>query len=158
MHEEIRDVAIEDTASAAEVEALEAVFRRHGLDVEIVPDVVRVSNRLLPWVIYITLVAPVASFFTAFGSAIGTEAGQDAYRAVKRWVMDVFEARRDSGNGQGSIVLRDLDHTNLVLHTAYPDEALDALRKVDWDELRGGYLVWDEQRRVWRDVWEEERR
>jgi hypothetical protein len=48
------------------------------------------------------------------------------------------------------MVLRDPDRTNLILHSSYPDEALDALRELDWDAVRGDYLVWDEERRGWR--------
>jgi hypothetical protein len=144
---EIEDVAIENTATAAQLEAVEAAFRRHGLEVEVRPAYARRAADVLPWIVHITLAAPIAAFFVAFG----TEAGKDAYGAVKEWAKDVYRTRRNSGTGQGSITLEDPDQTELVLHSSIPDDALDGLRELDWDQLRGGYLLWDEQRQEWRD-------
>jgi hypothetical protein len=103
---------------------------------------------LLPWIVVIYLLdKTIGSFFQGFG----TEAGKDAYPAVKTWVKEVFEARRGSGDGSGSLRLRDTDHTTLDLHNSLPDEALDALRTVEWEKVRGDYLTWNGERGEWRD-------
>jgi len=103
----------------------------------------RRSAGALPWVIYVTIAVPIAAFFQSFAS----EAGKDAYAAVKQWVKDVRETR----NGDGSMVLRDPEHSNLVLNSGIPDEALEALRDLDWSEKRGDYLVWNDSRGEWLD-------
>jgi hypothetical protein len=50
------------------------------------------------------------------------------------------------------MVIRDPEGTNVVLSEGLSDEALDALRDLDWSERHGGYLVWDSDRHEWRDA------
>jgi hypothetical protein len=124
-----------------------AAFARAGLKVEVSPEYNRRAVGDLPWVVNVVLLVPIGAFFAKFGS----EAGKDAYAAVKDWIRDVWEARRDAGTGTGSIDVSDPDASHLILSSSYPPEALDALCDIDWSEKRGDYLVWDHERRVWRD-------
>ena len=117
------DVACDTAATPAELAAVEAAFDRAGFEVHATRAVEARSGDLLHWVIYVTLGFPITAFFSSFGS----EAGKDAYPKVKRWVTDIWAAR----NGTGSMRLQDSDHTDLVLSSQLPDEALDALREID---------------------------
>jgi hypothetical protein len=56
---------------------------------------------------------------------------------VRTWIEDVFAVRRNSGNGTGAVELRDPDRTSLILSTRIPQDALEALAALDWDEKRG---------------------
>jgi hypothetical protein len=141
------DVAADDLASEHELRAVDAAFRDAGFEVQSAAAVGRKSAEVLDWVLYVTLGAPIAAFFTAMAS----EAGKDSYSALNRWAKSIWEARRGAGTRSGSIVLRDSDHTNLVLSSRLPDEALDALERLNWDEVRGDYLVWNEAEGAWRD-------
>lgn len=136
-------LACDREATADELAAVEEAFRRAGLEIRAEATVGRKSAGPVQWVIYVTLATPVAAFFQSFGS----EAGKDAYGVVKRWVKDVWAARR----GNGSMVLEDSEHSTLVLSTGIPEDALDALRDLDWSENRGAYLVWSERRGEWLD-------
>ena len=73
------DVHVEDTATPDEVAAVEAAFRLAGFEVEVQPDHGRRSLGDLPWIVDVTLAAPIAAFFVA----MATEAGKDAYAAIK---------------------------------------------------------------------------
>lgn len=140
-------VLIEDTATAAEVDAVVRSFARAGLDVEVVPAVARRSADLLPWLVRVAVLVPIGSFFATFGA----EAGKDAYSALKAWILDLAAVRSGSGDGSGSIELVDPDATHLIFSNSISEEAIEALRLLDWTAKRGDYLVWDAQRREWWD-------
>jgi hypothetical protein len=141
----VKDVSLDVRASAGEVRAVEDAFARAGFQVEARPVVITRGAFVPPWVIYVTILVPVAEFFRAFAA----EAGKDAYAAVKTWAKDVMAARRESGDG--SVDLRDPEGTTLILSTHFPEEALDALSEIDWDDVRGGYLLWDAEKERWFD-------
>jgi hypothetical protein len=141
------EVATDDLATDAELEAVDQAFRRAGFEVRAEAVVGRKSEGVLPWVIYVTLTAPIASFFGSFA----VEAGKDAYSTVKRWLREICESRQESGNGSGAVVLRDSEGSSLILTSQLPEEALDALRGLDWSEKRGDYLIWSHDRGEWLD-------
>lgn len=66
-------------------------------------------------------------------------------------MRDLWNAREGTGNGEGHVDFGDLEDTRLIMPPTLPDEALDALEDLDWDELRGGWIVWDADRREWVD-------
>jgi hypothetical protein len=144
----VESVYVEDTATPEQVQAVNDTFARHGIAVTAFPGYSRKSAGALPWVVHITLAAPIAAFF----AAVGSEAGKDTYAAVKAWIKDMWEARRDSGNGEGSMNLEDPERSHLILPTRLPDRALDALAEIVWDEARGDYLVWDDALGQWLDA------
>jgi hypothetical protein len=137
----IEEVLIEAEAPPGQKQAVDEMFARAGFDVQSRAALHRRSAGDLPWIVYVTLAVPIASFFAAFGS----EAGKDAHAAVKAWAKAMYEARKESGLGQGHISLVDPSN-ELVLASEWPDEALDALAEIDWAQVEGGYLVWYEGR------------
>lgn len=140
-------VYIEDTATPDHRDAVTQAFARAGFDVDVEAGYGRRSADVLPWIVQVDLLLPVKVFLLAVVGAAGT----DAYSGVKKWVKDVRSARAGAGTGEGSIQIRDPDHTTVILPTTLPDEGVDALRDLDWDEMRSGYLVWDPDRKVWWD-------
>jgi hypothetical protein len=105
---------------------------------------------VLPWIVSVTLTLPIAVWFSSFAAESGKLAAQDAHAAVKTFVKGVFAARRHAGSGRGALDLEDPE-TRLSLPSDLPDEALDALAGIDWDEARRGYLTWDPVERKWLD-------
>jgi hypothetical protein len=138
------EVHADNEATPAELEAIEAAFRRAGFLVETDAALRRRSTDPLSWLIYVVIGAPVAKFFTTLAG----EAAKDAYPAIKRWASALFAARR----GRGGVVLLDDEHNRLTLGSEIPDEAIAALAELDWTELRGGDLHWSGSRRAWLDV------
>lgn len=134
-------------ASPAELHAIDEAFRRIGVDVSSLPAYEMRSAGSLPWVVHITLAAPIAAFFTA----VATEAGKDTYALVKQWVRDLLAARAESTRPTGSITVVDTDATTVVVSAGLSDEAIDALSALDWSAVRGDYLIWDEETAAWYD-------
>ena len=140
------EVALERGATDDERAAVEEAFRRVGFDVRATDTVEYRSSGPVPWIVMVTLATPIAAFFHAFAA----EAGKDAYAAVKQWVRDLWDARATAG--EGAVRLHDAQRSTLVLSTRIPDEALDALSRVDWEAVSGDYLTWDEARGEWGDA------
>jgi hypothetical protein len=145
----VEEVVIEASAPPGHAEAVEAAFRRAGFDVEVEDQLLesRGAGEALPWLVQVGLAVPITAFFTAFAS----EAGKDAYQAVKTWVNEIWKAREGAGNGDGHIDIGDSEDTRLILPPSLPEDALDALEDLDWSEKRGDYLIWDPDRREWSD-------
>ena len=141
----IRRVFLEVTASPEQTAAVESSLRQAGFDVQAEAEIPLSGGAALPadWVVQITLAAPIAAFLTAFA----TEAGKDAYGAFSRWVEELVRVR----GRNGEITLWDEVDTLLVLPAPLPDEAVDALRALEWDSIEShSYLDWDESQREWR--------
>jgi len=145
------DVAVVDTASNGQLNAVECAVRDIGFEVRVVRARHPTQDRphageALPWVVSIVLAAPIAAFFTA----IGTKAGEGAYGALKAWLNRVA-AISDPGV-YGHIEIVDEVNTRIDLRPkALPDEAFEALRHIDWSEFRGSELIWAEEKGVWLD-------
>ena len=136
----ILPLLIEEEAPPGQAQAVDETFARAGFEAEARAALARRSADVLPWIVYITLAVPIVAFFNAFGG----EAGKDAYAAVKTWAKAMYEARKQSGLGRGHISVVDPAGTELVLASDWPDDALDALVEIDWDQVEGGYLIWYE--------------
>jgi hypothetical protein len=143
----IERVVLDDAASPAEIARVAEVFRTYGFEVEPQPIYARRSAELLPWVLQVLLATPIAAFFASFGS----EAGKDAYEAVKDWIEELWRAREGSGAGYGSVDVVDPDGTHVVASSTIPERALAALSELDWSKEKGSYLVWDEAEGRWYD-------
>jgi hypothetical protein len=139
----LAEVMIEDTAPPGHNEAVAEAFKRVDLVLEVEAVWMRKSADILPWVVKVAVDGTLAGFFGALGV--------NAYSKFKRLVHDLREARTGAGDGTGSIDISDSDNTHLILPDSLPDEALDALRDVDWSEKRGEYLVWKPNRHEWVD-------
>jgi hypothetical protein len=136
----IEEVLIEEEAPPGQAQAVDETFASAGLEAHARAALARRSGGVLPWIVYITLAVPIVAFFNAFAG----EAGKDAYGAVKAWAKAMYEARKQSGLGRGEISIVDPAGTELVLASDWPDDALDALAEIDWDQVEGGYLIWYE--------------
>ena len=137
---------IESGAAPEQVAAVAEAFARAGFEVEVDPSYERRSVDLLPWVVLIELRVQTKPFFDAFL----TEAGKSIYAAIK-FGSDKSPRRtreRVLPKAKSGSVTR-TEH--LVLPSPLADEAIEALRDLDYDEIRGDYLVWDAARKVWRD-------
>ena len=148
-------VRVDAAASRRRAKAVRKAFRRAGFEVDVTRDLPLRSAFVgdAGWLVDVSLAAPVAAFFASFG----TEAGKDAYSAVKDWVRVVWSARRGWSRGEGELVLSDPNGTELELSSSIPDEALDALREIDWDQQSGAYLAWDFDHGKWRALPSNER-
>lgn len=94
----------------------------------------------IPWIVTVVLAAPIAAFF----GAIGSEAGKDAYGAIKRWVVGLSQA--SSPHGYGEVEILDLDGSRIdVRPAALPEEALAALLDIDWSTASGKALTWTDE-------------
>ena len=145
-------VHIEATAPAEHVAAVEEAFARAGFRVAVAADYERKGVAdLLPWVVLVILLSPIKPFFDAFSAKAGERAADDAYDGLKQLLRDIRLARSGAGTGEGSIRISDPERTNVELPSPLPDEAVEALRDIDWNEVRGAWLVWDPQRKTWRD-------
>lgn len=140
-------VHIEATAPAEHVAAVEEAFARAGFRVAVAADYERKGADLLPWVVLIILENPIKPFIDAFAA----KAGEDAYDGLKQLLRDIRTARSGAGTGEGTIRISDPERTNVELPSPLPDEAVEALRDIDWNDVRGAWLVWDPQRKTWRD-------
>ena len=148
----IESVYTEAGAGPGELAAVRDAFRRAGFEVEVEAVVLRRSARVvLPWIVSVTLTVPIAAWFTAFAVESGKLAAQDTHAAVKAFVKGIFAARQDAGSGRGALDLEDPEGSHVSLTSDVPEEALDALGGIDWDEARGGYLTWDPAERKWLD-------
>lgn len=138
-------VMLDRETPAGELADVRAAFAAAGIDGPCDAVVERYSADLLPWVIYVTVSYPIGRFFGGFFEA----AGEDGYRTFKAWVHDVRAAR---GGHRGSVVVQSKDGTRVVLSSEIPDEALGALRKVDWSQRACGDFIWDDDAGEWRDA------
>lgn len=150
----VASVKVVDTASGREIARLEAAVRDVGFSVRAIrarhptQDQHHVGEAL-PWIVSITLAAPIASFF----AAIGSEAGKDAYIALKEWLRNVAGISHPAVYGHVEIV--DAEGTNVDLRPkALSDEAFAGLLQIDWSQLRGCTLVWSEDDKKWMEYHE----
>jgi hypothetical protein len=143
----IERVDIDIGASSAEVRDVEAAFSRAGFDVTVEADYVRRSTGALPWVVIVVLGMPVRSFLNGFFET----PGKRAYAALEALVKDVWRARHSDVRA-GAIDLVDPVGTHVILPPQIPDEAIAALGELDWEQLEGGYLTWNDERRQWENA------
>lgn len=144
----IRQLWVEFGASNADIARVDAVFAKYGLPAQAAEGYPLTGGPpvAIQWVVYVVLATPIGAFFATFGS----EAGKDAYGAVKTWVQDLAAARQATG-AAGKVQIHASDESSLVIPWAISTEALDALRQVDWNAMRGGHIIWSEQRKAWID-------
>ncbi len=92
--------------------------------------------------IEVVLLVPIAVFL----QTIASEAAKDVYPLVKEWVKDVWATARSGVGDEGGV-----GESSVLLAERLPDEAIEALTEVDWDQFQGGWLHWDDDARRWRD-------
>ncbi len=140
-------VSVDAGVSADEVHAIEEAFRRAGLEAEVQPSLIELSQAST-WIVMISA-AP-----TAFLSAYAAAAGSDAWGATKHGYGRLMELVRDlktasGGHGDGRIELEERGRAWLLLTSDMPEEAFRQLENIDWTVAQTGALKWDEHRQCW---------
>ena len=148
----VLSVAIEGEATPVEASATKSALAHYGIAAEVHRLTERGGAGVMPWVIEISVVGPLETFFESFGSTFGRTAVADPYSLVSGWIKALWTARADSGTGDGRIEISDTDGTTLLVPTGLPDVALDRLADVEWHLVRGHDLAWDDTARAWRDL------
>ncbi len=102
------------------------------------------SNRFRPkglpaahWLIEVGAQQTINGFFLALGAA-----------GFNKLVRTVFESGDDGDEARLEVV--DKDETRLTLSSVLPDEALVALRDMDWTTVRGTSLTWIADCQEWK--------
>ena len=148
----VSSVTIEKGAPEDQPSAITSLFARYGMDVEVMATQGGGSPGMLPWLVEIEIVGPIAAFFASFGAAFGPSEGNDAYPLVTEWLQKLVRLRERSG--EGTIEIRDEDGTSLILSSRIAREALDALALVEWETAKGDSLRWDQGAHRWHGVLE----
>jgi hypothetical protein len=143
----VLSVVLEGRASGDQASAVESVLAHYGIAADVGNVRERRSADTTKWVIKIALVGSIPDFFQSFGSTFGKTAARDASTLVRGWIKALFTAAAD----EGSIEISDSQATTLVVATGVPDEALDALARAPWDQVRGRYLMWNDTIGRWDD-------
>lgn len=143
---EMPDMRVEvDGATQEEVEGIERAFRRVGLNIPPEPPSTKLRSVELPptWIIEVYIVwKTLQPFFDSFL----TEAGKDAYAAFKQCVQELVGT---FGERPGFIRVIDADGSLIEIPSQIPDEALEALRNIDWSQQLPRDLFWSPRRQQW---------
>ena len=139
------DIVLESDAPPYEVDAVQDVARDAGISATVKPTFLRKSAGELPWVIF--LLTPVWVFLAAFLKAAGQEAGRDAYQLMRRFIVQLCQARRSAN---GSIALWHPEtHSRIALEADLPNEAYRQLAQMDPELLEGHHWTWDHDQNQW---------
>lgn len=138
-------VVIDAGASADEIREVEAAFRSAGVGATVRAAYQRKGVADFSWIVLATL--PLTAFFTALAS----EAGRDAYRALRQFVRNVFSARQHSPQPQGSLLARDTETCiEILLEPDLPDKAYRELLQLDLSAFELGSVKYDRDKGEWR--------
>jgi hypothetical protein len=129
------------------------LFGRHKVPVRVqiagaFPDL---NATLFEEIVTLAIAGPVTAFLGAFTAA----AGNDAYKALKAFLVDARATRRD----QLVLVNDGSQRFGVVLSDRLPDEALRALFELDVGEFASaGTVGWDAKAKRWLPGWQPARR
>ena len=138
-------IVLESEAPQHDVDAVQDVVSDIGISATVKPTFLRKSAGELPWVI--CLLTPVWVFFAAFLAAAGQEAGREAYQLMRRFIVQLYQARRSAN---GSITLRHPEtHSQISLEPDLPDEAYRQLTQMGPELLEGHHWTWDYDQNQW---------
>ena len=144
---EIR-VSIDEWARHEEVAAVEEAVREAGLNADVEASFGVRGAGIPLWHIVIELGNIGLGYLLAgFVGKWGEEANEKFRAFIKR----LFEARKDAPAENGTVAIIDPKGNWTVLGDELPDEAYDKLLEDSWEDLEGGYLLWNEARREWID-------
>jgi hypothetical protein len=132
-------ISIEDTAPPGHKDAVVEAFRESGFEVQVVADYGRRSAGVLPWIVRITLDETIKGCFITLGG-VGFKVLHDSIKKARKGA---------NSEDEGTVELYDSESSWMILPASLPDDAIDALSDLDWDRLRGGYLVWNSEDREW---------
>jgi hypothetical protein len=143
-------VLLDRYASPEEVASVRAVFERarHRAMVRAVWEKPPYTGNGAFWMTLVLVAMPFHSFLDGFFGKLG----EDVADALRDFVDDIREARRPSTLADdGWVEFDDLEDTHVMLSGGIPDEAYRALLELDWDEVRGGTIMWDADVGRWFD-------
>ena len=103
------------------------------------------------WMILIPVGVPLAYFLRGYATRLGEKAAEETAEWLRSFVKRLRAAREPSPAADGWITFRGTDGTQLDLANI-PDEAFNALYELDLPELIGAHLMWDHERRQWRNA------
>jgi hypothetical protein len=148
------EVILESEVPEVERAAVAEVFESAGIQADVKGAYIRRSADLLPWIIEITAAATVARFTWAAVAGAGDEAGRDAWKALKRLITSLYEARRTSRAPQGGVNFRDSEaKVEIQLPPDLPDAAYRRLWEIENPVAPlSGILRWDNDLQDWTDV------
>lgn len=149
------DVVLESECTAADVDAVEAVFEAAGIPADVRAGYVRESAADLPWLVIIFVsVWAAGTFVKAALQGAGDEAGRDAWRALMRLIKAIYEARQSSPASQGSVSIRIADPSvEIPLPPDLPEVAYQRLFEIEDPRARlSGILMWDNEAQAWVDA------
>lgn len=148
---QIYNAGTETEAPGEEVRAVTAVFREAGVQVEFEPGLMRLSQDVLPWVVYFSVATPILTFLSAFAKRTGELAAEDAWLVLKDFVRRIAAARGGSENGHIDLHYVE-SRATIQLLPGLPDEAYQRLFELDWSRARKGKMGWDQRRNEWMDL------
>lgn len=145
-------VIVESEASSLALRAVRDALDDFGLrEVEVEASYPRRSADPLPWIIEITVAAPIAAFFIEVAKAAGKSAGEDAWKTFKGFVEHVRRKRREAGPEAGTVSLG-IGSIEVPLADDLPETAFEQLRLVDEESAPfSGILKWDSGTEQWVD-------
>lgn len=138
-------------ATAEDVAGVEAAFREAGIPARVEATWQRppgVGNGPV-WIAEVRLDVVITAFLTGYFGA----ASIDAWRKTKEWASRIRQGMKSPVPGaETNVVLNDPEGTQVMLFEHIPDEAYQRLFELDWSRYRPGLLIWDDDRRDWRNV------
>lgn len=149
---EVHSVLLDEDATPAEVEAVGAVLRTFGIDVEVRPawrKDPQTGNGAF-WMILVGVGVPLAAFLRSFMDAFGKKAGDASWEALVGLVRNLKAARRGSlVADDGWIQLTDAAGTTLMLTADVPLAAYAKLSEIDWASCQGKAVMWSHESNEW---------
>jgi len=142
-------VSLEAYTPDDEIAAVAAAFAEAGIPAEVTTNFEwKGAGGDYPWLVEIT--TSLAPFFALI---IATEATKDVWKALKRLVGRIHEARKASSRPNGRLTLVDkTTGTWIALPPDLPDEAWRLFPEAQLTELPSGALRWDSETLQWRDA------
>jgi hypothetical protein len=142
-------------ATQEEIRAVEEVFREVEFDADVEatgaarPIAYTGEGNGTDWIVQVLLPsATVGAFLTAYFGA----AGKSAWKKTEAWVSRLRAARKPSPFPDGRIRITDEADTELTIDLTPkppPAEAWRKLFELDWSELEGYRIYWEDRERRW---------
>jgi hypothetical protein len=156
MDTEIR-VLLDDKAEANHRQAVKGCLEELGFSVALAKEVYirKSAAEHLPWIIFLYIV--FRPFVNKLLESLGTEAGKDAWVALKDLFARIGKSRKSEMEPDGTIIVVD-EETHLQIwidNGELSDDAARSLLRIDLHSFRRGPVVWDEAQKRWKSITDE---
>jgi hypothetical protein len=147
-HQKKYDVALDERASEAEMDAISEIWAGTGLLANVSASYGRkafMADTTSPWIIMITTPVGVGltAFLRAFGKSFGEALGKSASQGICDGIRRLAEARACHSD-RGNITIDDsTSHRQFILKPTSPNEAIEALLDGRYPPGCDDLLVWD---------------